>query len=289
MVVSSPFFGIPKKWQSNQNCQLGSRASERSPISRSIGRGAVGGRGDRELRFRRFASNQQETHRRIAIIGTDSLFPSLFDSFFDLLGGRLRHVDGKQAAGRRRQSDGSRGCGQGVYGRMYGQEQRTVGRGVIDSPATAEWERELAQLEHAPWASRRDSGLDDPLSTDDCGAPLGCCDCTGHDIARPFVTGRSAERVQRMARMARTATASPQTTGRQPAQDATDRAVLLAQAQKQLSVNADRRTMASPAVSPSSTPEMAYKKRARTPWDEDAPAAIRPRSPDTVMQTGIQG
>jgi len=168
-----------------------------------------------------------------------------------------------------------------------------VGRGVIDSPETAEWERELAQLEHTPWASRRDSDLDEPLSSDDCGPPLGCCECTGHDItfdtARPFVTGRSAERVQRMARMARTATASPQTTARHPAQDAADRTVLLAQAQKRLSVKADRRTMASPAVSPSSTPEIAYKKRARTPWDEGAPAATRPRSPSIDMQTGIHG
>ncbi len=181
-----------------------------------------------------------------------------------------------------------------MYGKMYRQEQRTVGStGVIDTPETVEWERELAQLEHTPWASRRDSGLDDPLSIDNCSVPLGCCECTGHDItfdtARPFVTGRSAERVQRMARMARTATASPQTTARQPALNAIDRTASLSRAQKQMTVKTDRKTVASPAVSPSSTPETAYKKRARTPWDEGAPAATRPRSPDTVMQTSIMG
>ena len=175
---------------------------------------------------------------------------------------------------------------------MSQQDQRPVGSsGVINSPETVEWEHELAQLEHTPWASRHDSDLDEPLLTDDCSLPLGCCECTSHDItfdtARPFVTGRSAERVQRMAKMARTATTSPQTTARQPALDAADRTASLSRAQKRMTVKADRRTVASPAVSPSSTPEMAYKKRARTPWDEGAPVAIRPRSPDTAMQTSI--
>ena len=171
------------------------------------------------------------------------------------------------------------------------QQQRDAERRVINSPQTMEWEQELLELERAPWASRRGSGLDDPLSfVDDCPAPLGCCECTGHDITfdseRPFVTGRSAERLQRMARMA---TAGPQTTARQPVQNAAERTALLERAQKRLMVKVDR-TMASPAVSPSSTPEMAYKKRARTPWDEGATVASRPRSPNSaIMQTDVHG
>ena len=167
------------------------------------------------------------------------------------------------------------------------QQQRRGEPRVINSPETMEWEQELLELERAPWASRRGSVLDDPLSFADDPAPLGCCECTGHDItfdsARPFVTGRSAERLQRMARMA---TAGPQTTARQPMQNAADRTAMLERAQKRLMVKADR-TMASPAVSPSSTPEMAYKKRARTPWDDGAPVASRPRSPNSAVWTNV--
>lgn len=173
---------------------------------------------------------------------------------------------------------------------MFGQRQRAGGRERV----IEDWEQELAQLERTPWASPRHSrSLDDPLSSDDCLLPLGCCECTGHDIAfdsaRPFVTGRTAERVERMARTARIATASPHTTARQPTRDAEERTILTARAQKRLAVQAERRTMASPAVSPSSTPEMTHKKRARTPWDEGAPVATRPRSPNPVVQTGIHG
>jgi hypothetical protein len=142
-------------------------------------------------------------------------------------------------------------------------------------------------MERVHWPSRRASVLDDPLAADSRVSPPSpdCRDCAGHDItfdsAMPLVTGRSMERMQRMARMM---TSSPQTTARQPAREAEQRAAASAVRAK-LSVMTDRQAMASPAVSPSSTPEFGYKKRARTPLEpDDAPLAKGPRSPTRATQ-----
>ena len=170
-------------------------------------------------------------------------------------------------------------------------QRRGLQPAAVNAPrhhdAITMWEQELAHMERVHWPSRRASVLDDPLAADSRVSPPSpdCRDCAGHDItfdsAMPLVTGRSMERMQRMARMM---TSSPQTTARQPAREAEQRAAASAMRAK-LSVMTDRQAMASPAVSPSSTPEFGYKKRARTPLEpDDAPLAKGPRSPTRATQ-----
>lgn len=149
------------------------------------------------------------------------------------------------------------------------------------------WEQELARLEfRSAWPSRRTSVLDDALTGWGVAADSSCCDgdCPGHDIVfdsdKPFVSGRSADRVARMARLSAVSSSPHYTTARQPPIEEQELSSSRSAARATLTVMADRRTMASPAVSPSSTPEQPHKKRSRTPLDpEDAPLAKGPRSP----------